>query len=269
MRSKDKLYPHKYKPIITKELFDKVQKIKASYNKKRGYKFAGLPFLYRGLIRCADCGCIITPERKIKPSGRVYHYYHCTQYHGKHGAQWIREEELTEQFANLFKRIKIPKTVLKEITKTLKSVHKGKVEFRKQYAQQLNKEKEKYTKRLENLYLDKLDGSITEDEYNKFYTRFREKINEIDGKLASLQKAEDEYYITANYLLELANRAYELFKSSEAEEKRQLLKLVLQNCTLKGRKLQFTLKKPFDSILFCASRQAWLPGEDSNLRPTA
>ncbi|MCD6226134.1 hypothetical protein J7J95_03640, partial [bacterium] len=60
-------------------------------------------------------------------------------------------------------------------------------------------------------------------------TRFREKINEIDSKLANLQKAEDEYYITANYLLELANRAYELFKSSEVEEKRQLLKLILQN----------------------------------------
>jgi len=60
---------------------------------------------------------------------------------------------------------------------------------------------------------------IAEDEYNKFYTRFREKINGIDSKLANLQKAEDEYYITANYLLELANRAYELFKSSETGEK--------------------------------------------------
>ena len=103
---------------------------------------------------------------------------------------------------------------------------------------------------------------ITEDEYNKFYTRFREKINGIDSKLTSLQKAEDEYYITANYLLELADRAYELFKSSEAEEKRQLLKLVLQNCKLKGKKLQYTLKKPFDSILFHSSRSAWLPLKD-------
>ena len=92
-------YPHYYDRIITQELFNKTQKIKADYNKKKGYKFAGLPFLYRGLIRCADCGCIITPERKAKQSGRVYHYYHCTQYHSKHRAEWLREEELIKQFA--------------------------------------------------------------------------------------------------------------------------------------------------------------------------
>lgn len=64
-------YPHNYDRIISQELYDKVQNIKAGYNKKH-YKFAGLAFPYRGLIRCADCGCIITPERKIKKSGKTY-----------------------------------------------------------------------------------------------------------------------------------------------------------------------------------------------------
>jgi len=44
---------------------------------------------------------------------------------------------------------------------------------------------------------------------------FREKINEIDSKLANLQQAEDNYYLTANYLLNLANQAYDLFLSSQ------------------------------------------------------
>ena len=34
----------------------------------------------------------ITPE---KHKGFVY--YHCTQYNGKHGAKWLREEAITEQ----------------------------------------------------------------------------------------------------------------------------------------------------------------------------
>ena len=34
----------------------------------------------------------ITPE---KHKGHVY--YHCTQYNGKHGAKWLREEEITRQ----------------------------------------------------------------------------------------------------------------------------------------------------------------------------
>lgn len=79
------------------------------------------------------------------------------------------------------------------------------------------------------MYLDKLDGRITPDEYDKLYKQFRAKIDEIDSRLTNLQKAEDEYYITANYLLQLANRAYDLFVSSEIEEKRQLLKMALRN----------------------------------------
>ena len=90
------------------------------------------------------------------------------------------------------------------------------------------------------------------------YKGFREKIDGIDTKLVNLQKAEDNYYLTVNYLLQLANRAYDLFVSSEIEEKRQLLKLLLQNPTLDGKIVRYTLLKPFDTILNFADSQAWL-----------
>ena len=69
-------YPHNYECIIPRELFDEVQRIKAGYMKKHS-KFAGLPYVYRGMISCATCGCMITPEKK---KGK-YVYYHCTEYH--------------------------------------------------------------------------------------------------------------------------------------------------------------------------------------------
>lgn len=264
MRYNGNLYPHRYEPVITKELFDKVQEIKAGYNKKH-FKYAGLPYMYRGLIRCADCGCMITPE-KAKDK---YVYYHCTQYKGKHGAEWLREENITEQIAQVFKKLQIPQDVLEDITSSLRSVHRGKSEFREQQYKELTKEKDRYAKRIENMYLDKLDGRITTDEYDKLYKEFRGKIDETDSRLANLQKAEDEYYITAIYLLELANKAYDLFKSSEIEEKRQLLKLTLQNLVLSGKKVQFQVQKPFDTILNFADSPSWLLGLDSNQEPFA
>ncbi len=72
-----------------------------------------------------------------------------------------------------------------------------------------------------------------------------------------MQKAEDEYYITANYLLELANKAYDLFLSSEIEEKRQIIKLTLQNLALEGRNVRFQVQKPFDTIFKYADSQLW------------
>ena len=77
-----------------------------------------------------------------------------------------------------------------------------------------------------------------------------------------LQEAEDNYYITAKYLLELANRAYGLFISSEVEERRQLLKLVLSNLRVEGDKVCYDAVKPFDSILVSANSQSWLGTAD-------
>lgn len=90
------------------------------------------------------------------------------------------------------------------------------------------------------------------------YKDFRGKIEEIDNRLVNLQKAEDNYYLTTNYLLQLANKAYDLFVGSEIEEKRQPLKLTLQNLTLEGKKVQYDWINPFDKIAFYAFRQLWL-----------
>lgn len=73
-------------------------------------------------------------------------------------------------------------------------------------------------------------------------------------------KGSEAYYINASKVLELASRAYEIFVSSKLEEKRQLLKYLLQNCELRGKKLEFTVKKPFDLVLAHAKTQDWLPG---------
>ncbi len=255
-----KMYPHKYPPIITKSLFDQVQQVKAGFNKKH-FKYAGKPYIYRGLLRCGHCGLAVTPE---KHKGHVY--YHCTQYNGKHGAEWLREDNITEQIGDVFKRLQVPDYVSQQIVDALRITHESKIDFRDKQYNQLTQEHEIYTKRLEKIYLDRLDGRITDDEYDKFYQSFREQVAEIDTRLGMLQEAEDNYYITAKYLLELANRAYDLFKSSEVEERRQLLKLVLSNLRVEGKTVRYEAIKPFDTIINYADDQLWLPREDSNLQ---
>lgn len=92
------------------------------------------------------------------------------------------------------------------------------------------------------------------------YKGFRSKIDEIDNKLSGLQKAEDDYYLTSEYILRLLQNAYNLFVSSEIEEKRQLLKLILQNSVLDGRLVKYSLLKPFDTILNYSDNQTVLLG---------
>ena len=64
MRNKGELNPHHYEPLISKQLFDKCQAVMTGYHKKP-FKYAGKQFALRGLIKCADCGCIFTTVAPI------------------------------------------------------------------------------------------------------------------------------------------------------------------------------------------------------------
>jgi site-specific DNA recombinase len=92
-------------------------------------------------------------------------------------------------------------------------------------------------------------------------------LSDLNIQLSKLQEAEDNYYITAKYILDLSIRAYDLFKSSEVEEKRQLIKLILSNLRLSGKNLVFEAAKPFGLILNCSDRQVWYARQELNLRP--
>lgn len=113
---------------------------------------------------------------------------------------------------------------------------------------------------IKDIQISLLLNRITDDKYDQFFQSFHEQQAEINTRRNMLQEAEDNYYITAKYLLELSNRAYELFKSSEVEERRQLIKLVLSNLRVEDKKVRYDAIKPFDTILNYADSQLWLLG---------
>ena len=95
-------------------------------------------------------------------------------------------------------------------------------------------------------------------------TTGRAKQKEISKKIAKLHFADEEYYLTSEYLLKLASNTSKLFESSEVHEKRLLLKMTLQNLVLNGKNIGYSWIKPFDAIANYAPRHAWLLGLDSN-----
>lgn len=248
---KGKTYPHRYAPIISQSLFEQAQQVIDGY-KKKPYKFAGIPFLYRGLIRCDICGLSVSPERH-----KGYAYYCCTEYRGKHGAKWIKEEQITEQLGQVFKSLQMPKSMREKIIPSLQELHQNKVEFHNKQFKQLMKEQEELTKMMDNLYFDKLKGRISDEQYDKYYNSFTTKKDDISLRLNKLQEAENNYFITAKYILELTDRAYDLFMSSEVDEKRQLIKLVLQNVRFDGGNIVYDAHKPFDLMIKATDRNLW------------
>ncbi len=245
MRIKNKLYPHKYQPLISKELFDRAQQVRAGYHKKP-FKYASKPFIFRGMIKCIDCGCTITPEKH-----KSYTYYSCTNHKRIHKKKtYVREEELLKPVNEILKNIKLSDNQIQEITEDLKKSNEAKNKFHKQSLATLRKEYDLIENRISAMWDLRLDdSSITKDMFDKKLKEYKERQAELEAEMTRYTDADENYYITANTVLNLAKKAYEIFKSSEVNEKRQLLNFLLQNCKLQGKKLLFELKTPFDTVL--------------------
>jgi len=95
--------------------------------------------------------------------------------------------------------------------------------------------------------------------YDKKLKEYKEKQQDLFIQMEEHSKADENFYLTASKVLDLASRALQIFESSEVTEKRTLLNFLLQNPILSGRNLLFKLKSPFDVIAQCGKTQDWLP----------
>jgi hypothetical protein len=68
----------------------------------------------------------------------------------------------------------------------------------------------------------------------------------IERQLVAHGRAKTSYLTSGVKLLELAQRAHELYVSQSPHEQRRLLNVVVSNGTLKDGTVESSLRKPFD-----------------------
>jgi site-specific DNA recombinase len=67
MDTKYGIVEHCYEPLISQALFQQVQDVINGFHKKP-HKTAIKPFIFKGLITCADCGCVVTASKNLYKS---------------------------------------------------------------------------------------------------------------------------------------------------------------------------------------------------------
>ena len=248
-------YPHNYPPIIDDWLFNKCKKVLAGHNKKP-FKYASKPFVFRGLIKCKKCDCSVFSDKKKDK----YTYLKCTEYHGKHGACRVTEDDLLEQVQNVFKRFSVPKKELERLRDRLQKSHDAKKDYHTTALDGIQKEYNTIQIKLDRLLDLRINPkqSITVDEYDRKAHSLKQRQKELEVLQKQYTDADEKFMITVNYLLDLASRASELFESSKVDQKRALLNFTLSNLVLNNKKLEFTLRKPFDAMVSAHDRSDWL-----------
>lgn len=253
-RKTGKEYPHFYERLVSDDVFDRNQEILNGHKNKR-QRYAGLPSVYRGLIRCKFCGCTITPEKKRKKqkNGNIheYYYYHCTNGKKLHTTplQYVTEDDLNRVVSQVLKDFKIPEDKLTEIQKALNDSHKDKITFYETKRKELIAKRKRLSNRKQTMYNLLADKCITPQEYNENNERYDEELRDIQRQEERLDEADKQFYITIGYLLAIFQHTEKLFEVADVSEKRQIVSLMLSNLQLDSKNLIFNLKEPFDKLV--------------------
>jgi hypothetical protein len=129
------------------------------------------------------------------------------------------------------------------------------------------------------MYLDKLDGRISQEFFDKHSGIWRLEQDGLLRKIQDIQTATPAPIDQAIDMLRLTSRASELFLQQPAVEQRRLLQMVVEKAAWKDRALQTALFEPFE-ILRHSNQEScrkekeetgsgrelgiWLPDQDSN-----
>ncbi len=248
-------YPLNYERIITPELFERCQEVRLGYHKKP-FKYGAKPFLFRGLLHCAECGCAFSAERKKQK----YTYLRPTKTKGLCDCATLREEVITEQLEGAFKSLHVSEPLLAKLKDHLKQSASAEQDFHTAAIAQLQKDYNTVSTKLHNALDMRLEGSITKEEYDAIVPELRAHQEDLNRRLQRHTKADEQFAMTVNRLLELASRAYDLFLSSEMDEKRQLIGFVFSNLQIRGKNLEYSMRKPFDAMANARTYPEWLSG---------
>ena len=257
-RTKKISYPHKYQPLIAKDLFDRCQTVRKNWGKKP-FQYGAKPYIFRGILRCARCGCSYSPET----SKGKFIYYACTNARKNicNKRVYVPEKDLLKPIYELLETFNsIPQQTIDEVVDGLKKNSEAKKLYHHNAIGGLQTEYNTLQAKLDRLMDLLIDSSITKTDYDKKLKELKEKQYDVGIQLEDHTRADESYHITASTVLHLAKNALDLFKSSEVHEKRALLNYLLQNSVVDGKILSYDLRFPFNHILDLTKQPTGLPG---------
>ena len=122
--------------------------------------------------------------------------------------------------------------------------------------------------RMDAAYVDKLDGKIPEDFWQRKMSEWQTDEQQVRMKIHGLAAAETgDRAMDAQRVLELADKAHLLYMARSSAEKAKLLRMLCLNFSVEGESAMPAYRYPFDLIFNRAKLKEWSGREDLNLRP--
>lgn len=250
MLYKNQWYKHNYETLIAPALFKTCQDIMHGRKPEepKHFKTTEKPFIFRGLITCGECGCMISSDRKTKPSGKEYVYLKCSHFKGNCNNPQVNENVVLQQIEDELKNLSVPQEIMSHLRSDMEKIINRQNEAHNREVKTIRKKYDDCQNKIKRLRSLLLEGHISPEEYRDMNEDLKNEQYELEGKSELLTKADEKFSIAVATILSLGNNAYQIFQSSKVETKREILHILLSNLKLQDRKISYTLRKPYDYI---------------------
>jgi DNA invertase Pin-like site-specific DNA recombinase len=243
-------YQGKYEPIVSRELWDQVQAVLAGRGARKARKVKQ-DLAFSGLITCGHCGCALVGDIKKDR----YRYYRCSHYKGACPEPYTREEVLEQKFTEMLEGLSFGDGVLAWVADVMQDGHADERKAREDAIARLQSEHQRVQGRIEAMYVDKLDGRIDNEFFDRKAADFRAEQVRIMSDIETHQHANQTYIEEGVRLLALAHRAPIMFADQPPAEKRKLLDCVVSSCHWKNGELEPVYREPFGMMVAVGAGQ--------------
>lgn len=238
----NQLYAGSHFPILSWEDFSRLQVMLKRGGKEKPQRHF---FAYTGLIRCGNCGLMVTAEKKVNRFDSHYTYYHCTRKNTKMRCQEpsIEAAALEAEIRKTIEGITPHEAVYRRAVAMVDSLHTKRAKEFDEQCRTLDQAINFVETKLHTLMDLRLNGVIDNE-------AFISRRTELQQEVAGLRQQRNSRTNTAEWLEPLTtvnlacNRLVSWYETGDNRIKRQIFQMVGSNPTLKDKKLSIELAFP-------------------------
>lgn len=211
------------------------------------------PLPFKGFMKCGECGTTITGDKKIKKiketgEQKLFAYYRCNQQTSIKGKKtchqpYLPAEKLNEQIKGYLDRLEIHPDFIQLVRDTMKRRNAKEFEVEKKNKEIQSKKLERLMDEKQRLYGMKIDGLITQEDYNTEKNRLLKEEMQIKSYINRDGTAYWESVIDET--LDFAQTIRDRFESGDINQKILVLKTLSSNLILKDKQLDLSPKYAF------------------------
>lgn len=261
---KDKLYPGKHKPLISKAIWDACQQIMGVHNQHASRTRKHF-YLLRGFVYCNNCQHRLwaAPAKKM-----AFHYYYC---HSCGKGTYVDTSDLEKQVEKWVGQLKVTDKYAKDLAvaakQALKDLRNNNQEEEKLLINQRTAIRAKIQAAEDRL----LDGTLKSDQFKTIMDRLEPQLNEIEQTINISSSDYSEKFDRIKNLVNMARNLKQTYHQADPDLKQHYLNLFFSRIMVRdGVAVEALPSQDLKPLLKNGKirvrvKSNWLRGQDSNL----